>query len=673
MAETEDARRLIDIAQETHVEVDCKNMFERQLRLTLEEKKAASKEESSANTTDATEDDSKGYTYMLVMRLADRNLDTTLRHDGIAGRDFFLIRKIAADLGKALNRLHTAQPPRIHADLKPLNAVRIGSVWLLIDLDVSCIIGERFSTKVPSSAFCPPEMGRVLQAATDIETGMVDTTKLREYIADVAYDLWSFGVVLYHLVFGRALWNNDVNDNVTPQDLKKICSLTANQVKWEFLIVRPKDSDDLKTAADLLGKLLEPDPKMRLSHWPVRPGEGAMEVVLAHPFFHGQTLDAQTLKEMNEKLDRQNEKLDRIEQNTRMLIDLNREHKNELRRTSEVLMKAIFEATEVMMPTTFIVLHNKLPVPSAEEKQKFLTLQAAEDGSGVSVAYRDLNVKITDEGVDVDWALADKYKEQYEEGMKWIDRVKRVGGAILNMDGSAVFKTVEDSLPDLVKADTMYLYLIDELTGKPVEGEGYPIGIKKPAAVVAKLLPVMQVGLRAMSIYNGAAGIVRMCGFPIPKIPKDWRDSAQSSVELLKQESSVAEFGVVQAEVDKDSGKASESVRGASLRELQDFLGKNDPGLKKGGQGSFAGLQRVADTENGIAIWTCLSDPKAIKQAVEARSKERREEQRRSEELIRSNLSQAARESQKASPRKLKAELQMPQHASKTSRICSMM
>ena len=53
-------------------------------------------------------------------------------------------------------------------------------------------------------------------------------------------------------------------------------------------------------------------------------------------------------------------------------------------------------------------------------------------------------------------------------------------------------------------------------------------------------------------------------------------------------------------------------------------------------------LQRVADTENGIAIWTSLSDPKEIKQAVEARSKERCEEQRRSEELMRSKLSQVS-------------------------------
>ena len=59
--------------------------------------------------------------------------------------------------------------------------------------------------------------------------------------------------------------------------------------------------------------------------------------------------------------------------------------------------------------------------------------------------------------------------------------------------------------------------------------------------------------------------------------------------------------------------------------------------------GTVGVLQRVADTENGIAIWTCLSDPREIRQAVEARSKERCEEQRRSvQELMRSKLSQVS-------------------------------
>ena len=108
---------------------------------------------------------------------------------------------------------------------------------------------------------------------------------------------------------------------------------------------------------------------------------------------------------------------------------------------------------------------------------------------------------------------------------------------------------------------TMYLYLIDELTlkpvrpvidaltGKPVEGSIYPIEITTPSKVVPKLLPVMWVGMRAMSLYHGAAGIARMCGAPVPKMPEDSLKEVKKLVELLKQKSSVEPFGVLHEEV----------------------------------------------------------------------------------------------------------------------------
>ena len=43
----------------------------------------------------------------------------------------------------------------------------------------------------------------------------------------------------------------------------------------------------------------------------------------------------------------------------------------------------------------------------------------------------------------------------------------------------------------------------------PVRGDGYPIEITKPAEVVPQLLPLMQVGMRAMSLFNGVAGVAR--------------------------------------------------------------------------------------------------------------------------------------------------------------------
>jgi len=195
------------------------------------------------------------------------------------------------------------------------------------------------------------------------------------------------------------------------------------------------------------------------------------------------------------------------------------------------------------------------------------------------------------------------------------------------------FDTIKEGLGDLITAEKMYLYLIDELTGEPVRGKGYPIVITTPAQVVPKMLPVMQVGMRAMSIYNGTAGIARAFGYPVPKVPKAWRDGARESIELLKQESSVEQFGVVHAEV-KKAGEDTATVRGKSLRELQDFFAANDPGLKSGKQGDFAGLRRIGDPEEGTALWTTLSDPAQVSAAIEERARERRLEQREQEKTV---------------------------------------
>ena len=77
----------------------------------------------------------------------------------------------------------------IHGDLKPLNIMRVGETWRLIDLDASCPIRQRFGNKRPSTGYCPPEMADAIAAAGG------DPARLKGYRAQVAYDMWSFGVV----------------------------------------------------------------------------------------------------------------------------------------------------------------------------------------------------------------------------------------------------------------------------------------------------------------------------------------------------------------------------------------------------------------------------------------------------------------------------------------------
>ena len=170
------------------------------------------------------------YKYLVVLELADETLNHALTHGGIAAEDFLEIRKIGRDLAEALDHLHANG--RIHADVKPLNVVRVGTSWQLIDLDVSCAIGKGVGTKKPSSGYCPPEMARVLLDAT--RDGILVTSELKAYEADVAYDLWSLGVVLFHLATGRPLWLTDKNDDVSQDHLRKLAAWTQQIVEREI-------------------------------------------------------------------------------------------------------------------------------------------------------------------------------------------------------------------------------------------------------------------------------------------------------------------------------------------------------------------------------------------------------------------------------------------------------
>ena len=187
------------------------------------------------------------------------------------------------------------------------------------------------------------------------------------------------------------------------------------------------------------------------------------------------------------------------------------------------MLKGIFEATEVLTPTTFIILDEKLlDEPNEKQKQQLLKLSLKEDGSGF-----DVGGELGDVAKDANKKL--------ELGKRWLTRLKKFGKGVMEGSADAVFGAVKEALGDLVTGERMYFYLVDELTGEPVRGDGYPIEITTPSEIVPKLLPVMQVGMRAMSLYNGAAGIACMFGYPIPKVPEKWRKGAQSSVEMLKQ------------------------------------------------------------------------------------------------------------------------------------------
>ena len=259
-----------------------------------------------------------GFKFVLVLEFGERGLSAALIHDRIAGVDLFAGRKIAADLAHALDHLHAKK--RIHADLKPLNSVRHVSTWQLIDMDASCEIDKQFGSKQPSSGYCPPEMARVLLAANENwPSRNVAKEQLSGYSANVAYDLWSFGVLLFHLVTGMPLWTTNQNDDLAYDDLQLVaCRWNATELNGRFRRAVLKPSEEQKLASDLIRKLLEPTPEVRLSHF----SRGCeMLSVLDHPFFQHTSSDtlssalnklSETTKQISTQLDEQHQMLQGI-------------------------------------------------------------------------------------------------------------------------------------------------------------------------------------------------------------------------------------------------------------------------------------------------------------------------------------------------------------------------
>ena len=163
-----------------------------------------------------------------------------------------------------------------------------------------------------------------------------------------------------------------------------------------------------------------------------------------------------------------------------------------------------------------------------------------------------------------------------------------------------------------IKGDTFYFYLVDEYTMKPIipdeddDNCPYPIEITTPNKHLHKFMPLMKVGLKAMTLVNGVAAVVQSFGFPSPNIPDKIENYCNDFVGNLSVESSVAEFDVLQLSlknmqnnsINQDEDEQNvKRYRGKALRELSEFLLQNDK------HHNFCGLQRML-CQDGKTLWT---------------------------------------------------------------------
>mmetsp|Transcript_12193 Transcript_12193/g.25847 ORF Transcript_12193/g.25847 Transcript_12193/m.25847 type:complete len:926 (-) Transcript_12193:175-2952(-) len=536
------------------------------------------------------------FPYALCLEPFDRTLEDVLTHDFV---DFNLVRKIVKDIVVGLILLHTEQ--RIHGDLSPRAIVRVGSKWKLSNLQVSKPIGKPTSDfRVCNEGYMSPEVAALVMdpaeaggvaASASLTSSPIDDT----YVPDSSYDLFSLGCILYNLVFGSAMWNINKNGDISSEDLALLARWSPISFLDKASITFPIEerTDNQKAAIDLISKLLSPTPEDRKAAF-----EFGMVSVRQHEFLQKKALDRTALEAFKTKQDVMFQSERDHERYKAILRDLTLEEQWELKRAKDVLLFGIFEPTNVHLPTSFVILKEKLPIYREEPMTK------------------------------------KEAKRRLKEGMKWCSNFdvlnESVQGA-LQGDVPSIghfWSLISDLFSD---QDYMYLYFVDELTGTPVLGDGhnpdYPMEITTRSDTLPKLLPLMHLTMRAMALYHGVAGIARMFGCTLPQLPEEWRSLAQEKVNALKQERGSTPFGSLALDVDRikasrEQFMKQDSIRAMSSRELVRFVEK-----KEGHKVDFAGLQRYPD-QDGFAVWSCIDDPAAFKDAISKRSAERLKEER---------------------------------------------
>ena len=148
-------------------------------------------------------------------------------------------------------------------------------------------------------------------------------------------------------------------------------------------------------------------------------------------------------------------------------------------------------------------------------------------------------------------------------------------------------------------ACTIYLFLVDELTGESVRVENlYPLDIDVKCEQVQSFLPLMAMGIRALAATNDAVGVMNMF---LPGVSKDQIPrSVWEKVESFVLESN--KMGFIHP-MPADDATVNSEVKPNELRKFVGYLREIDP------DSTLSGLRRICDKSSEMAMW--VSDQSA--------------------------------------------------------------
>jgi serine/threonine protein kinase len=220
--------------------------------------------------------------FCAVMPLANRNLFVAMKQEHFAGVDQEQVRHTFTELCRSVQHMH--ERGVIHADIKPLNVMRLEGTWRLIDLDASCRIGIDPVGSKSSSAFVPPE---AVYRNDRLDIVGVRSEQLREklaqefnesvelVIASPSFDVWSLGCILFQLCHKQVLplFYGGGDDNLSTRRDDSLSLWTLAEYSDTVLTGKLDEIFD-PLAANLISQMLTRDANRRPT----------LERVLVHPF-----------------------------------------------------------------------------------------------------------------------------------------------------------------------------------------------------------------------------------------------------------------------------------------------------------------------------------------------------------------------------------------------------
>ena len=225
--------------------------------------------------------------FMIVMPLADRNMFVSLKQERYAGRNMEEVRHVFAQLVRCVEHLHSNG--LLHGDVKPLNIVRMGTRWKLIDLDATCRIGKDNVGFKSSSAYVPPETFQIIEHGSRGKRAVLKSCANQEkfrdqcevglLLADSSFDIWSLGCILYQLchpdvlpLFQEAGQDDNISEELDDGAALSKLALWTEETKTAK-VSHIKD----RLARNLISQLLSKDPSKR----------PPLSRIVNHPFITG--------------------------------------------------------------------------------------------------------------------------------------------------------------------------------------------------------------------------------------------------------------------------------------------------------------------------------------------------------------------------------------------------